>query len=315
MSDSLTQLLHALLGKEPADGSPAQTLKEWKTELQALANRWPDPGLRAIAAGFATPHLGLAFAAGYQAALERLTGHVDHHHFYALCVTEQQGNRPRDIQTRLTANANGWVLDGVKTYVTGADEADHLLVAATRGEDDAGRPRICMARIALPRQGVTLTKLPPLAFLPHIPHASIQFNNVGLSSTDILSGDGYLNYVKPFRTLEDIHVELAISGHLLRYIPRDIGYQPQLTRLLVSLAALLQLAQMEPLDPATHLLLAGQREQLESWITDMEPVWAQHYPEFYQAWLRDKALLKVAAAARQQRMQTAWQQLLGDSKQ
>ncbi len=122
--------------------------------------------------------MGWAFAGGYQAALRALRPELPHDSMVALCVTEEAGNRPRDIRTTIT----------------------------------------------------------PQAPLP---------------------GAGYDCYVKPFRTLEDVHVTLAVLSYVLREA-RARGWPGALREQLVALLSLLLLLAPEDASAAsTHVALAG----------------------------------------------------------
>lgn len=89
-----------------------------------------DPFYSAVRVASTVDRLGLAFAAGYSAALEHLIPDVTLP--CALCVTEADGNHPRAIKASLKAsNAGpGYTLDGAKTFVTFGNIAKTLIVAA-----------------------------------------------------------------------------------------------------------------------------------------------------------------------------------------
>ena len=40
------------------------------------------------------------------------------------------------------------------------------------------------------------------AFVPEISHAEVELDRVKVSDADVLPGDGYDDYLKPFRTIE-----------------------------------------------------------------------------------------------------------------
>ncbi len=46
-------------------------------------------------------------------------------------------------------------------------------------------------------------------FVPEVPHARVQLNDVRLDAAALLPGDGYQAYVQPFRSIADMHVTLA----------------------------------------------------------------------------------------------------------
>jgi len=294
---------------------------EWKQAFQALCASKATPWEQALFGGAQAGSVGYAFAAGYQAALHSLLGADISKGISALCVTESGGNHPRAIQTTLTqttstqpsqkkpADDSHYLLDGSKTFITGGPQADVLLVAATTGEDSQGRPMLRLVKVPGTAEGVSVQPMPPLPFVPEIDHASVSFAKVRVPAENILPGDGYADYVKPFRTTEDIHVTLALCGYLVR-VALQTGYAPEQLPLWLSLTAQhIQLAQLPAADPMTHLLLAGVRGQLEQAIPDLESHWQHADPESFAHWQRDKALLKVASKAREQRTATALKNL------
>lgn len=303
---------------------------EWKQAFQALCASKANPWEQALFGGAQAGCVGYAFAAGYQAALHSLLGQhssetisktisetisKNSNVISALCVTESGGNHPRAIQTTLTQTTSKksaedlYLLDGSKTFITGGPQADVLLVAATTGEDSQGRPVLRLVKVPGTAEGVSVQPMPPLPFVPEIDHASVSFAKVRVPAEDILPGDGYADYVKPFRTTEDIHVTLALCGYLVR-MALQTGYAPEQLPLWLSLTAQhIQLAQLPAADPMTHLLLAGVRGQLEQAIPDLESHWQHADPESFAHWQRDKALLKVASKAREQRTATALKNL------
>ena len=58
--------------------------------------------------------------------------------------------------------------------------------------------------------------MPETRFVPEVPHARVQLDAVRVDAAALLPGDGYERYVKPFRTIEDAHVTLAVLAYLLR---------------------------------------------------------------------------------------------------
>ncbi len=85
--------------------------------------------------------------------------------------------------------------------------------------------------------------MPDTRFVPEVPHARVQLDAVRVDAAQLLPGDGYDSHVKPFRTLEDTHVALAVLAYLLREA-RQRGWPPAFAeRLCAVLAALAALAQ------------------------------------------------------------------------
>ncbi|PCB37823.1 acyl-CoA dehydrogenase, partial [Pseudomonas aeruginosa] len=102
------QRLLGPLDRLPTEGS----LEDWHAAALARAD-----GLgtleRAVLGGRLAASPGLAFLAGYQAALRALWPAAPEG-LGALCVTEKRSVRPADLQTRL----EGLVLHGQKDFVT-----------------------------------------------------------------------------------------------------------------------------------------------------------------------------------------------------
>lgn len=74
----------------------APDLFRWLKQMSQLSD---SPGVHgAVLAGFQSPSLPFAFAAGYQSALRLLFGT----NLSCFCVTEKGGNRPSTITTSLT---------------------------------------------------------------------------------------------------------------------------------------------------------------------------------------------------------------------
>ena len=267
------------------------------------------PLVAAVLVASQVDRLGFAFAVGYPAALERLF--VGVRLPAALCVTESGGNSPRAIETRLEPHGVGYRLTGKKTFVTFGSRATTLIVAATLGLKPSGKPDLAVVQIPAGRDGIVLEDLPEIAFVPEVPHASVRFDQVDVRADEILPGDGYLDYVKPFRTIEDIHVLAATLGHLVGLARRSdtsAGLIAKMTEKLLSLEHLLEGA---PLDPRVHIALHG----IYAGVTEL--LETQSFAELLEArptderrrWERDKPLLEVASLAREKRFERA-QQLL-----
>lgn len=315
------RLIPDLLTRPAAAGmaGPIAVFSDWRSHCADLFQRWDTPVDRAIAGGFDSMDTGIAFAFGYQAALQQMApGHIDQRPA-CFCVTESGGNSPSAIQTRLArVTPEQGFLQGEKTFVTNADQAELLLVAASLGDpvpgpDGKSRNPLVMVLVPAQSPGVSITPLPALPFAPSVHHGIARFEQVAVAASQWLPGDGYSDYVKPFRTVEDIHVSAALLGFLLR-IARAHRWPAASIEALLALIALHQwLAALPPKDSSTHLILAGARQQMEDWLQANRPHWDLCPPELAQAWQRDSALLKVAGKARAQRTQTAWNTLQGAS--
>ena len=254
----------------------------------------------AAAGGLQADSVGRAFGAGYQAALRALVPSIDSS-VASMCVTESGGGHPRAIQTTLSDG----LLNGHKTFVTMGPDAEILLVIAKTGVSASGQNILRAARVPSTAPGVNVTARPPLPIVPELPHGEVSLTNVRISDDDVLDGDGYVQYVKPFRTIEDIHVYAAVIGWLVR-VGRTSWPQPTIERLLAHLATLRALGELDPLSPATHIVLGGALAEMNEAIAAADDLWQTVEPDLAAMWQRDRALMQVAQRARTARLESAW---------
>lgn len=259
---------------------------------------------RAMAGGFAADRPGYAFASGLHEALRRLLPGLPADRVAALCASEEGGAHPRAIETRLSTEG---VLQGRKQWITLGTRAEILVVIASVGQDDRGRNRLAAVQIPADRTGVTREAMPAPPFVPEIPHAVVRFEGVRVEADERLAGDGYADLLRPFRTVEDIHVTAAIWGWILGVARRWAWPRPALERAAVVLTALRGLAQADPGHPATHVALGGVLALGEP----EEGLWERTDEATRGRWLRDRALLQVAGRARARRLERAWERLGG----
>jgi hypothetical protein len=148
--------------------------------------------------------------------------------------------------------------------------------------------------------------MPETAFVPEVPHARVQLDAVAVPA--LLDGDGYSDYVKPFRSIEDTHVTLAVAAYLLREArQRDwpAAYREQLAALALTLASLAA----EPVhQPAMHVALAGALHIAQRLQSEANVLFGCDDAAATR-WARDRALFQVASGVRAQRAQRAWERL------
>lgn len=267
--------------------------------------RFEDPTQRAVALGFSSDRLGFAFLGGYASALTRVDATLGPDDLGALCATEEGGAHPRAINTSLA----GGRLWGAKRFVSGGPFATRLLVVATTGTHGDGRPRLVVARVSPGAKGVRLEAMPELPFVPEVPHASVALEAVAVAPGDVLPGDGYTDVLKPFRTLEDLHVYAATLGYLWSVARRAGWPRPVAERLWAAISAALALGGASPSAPATHLALAGLLGTSAQLLDEVAPLWASAPEDEAARFARDRPLLLVAQKAREARRDKAWASL------
>jgi hypothetical protein len=279
-----------------------------RARARALAEEFALPFDRAIATAVACDRVGFAFAAAYQAALHTLVPSIAVDAAVSLCVTEERGAHPRAIATRLVREDGALVLRGKKKWSTFAPAADALLVVASIGEDDRGRNRLALVRVDRHAPGVHVVPMPEPPFAPEIPHAETTLD-VRVREEDVLEGDGYDRYVKPFRTIEDVHV----IGALLAYVAgaaRAYGWPRGIVEeIAAAIVGLRAIATSDPSAPEVHVALAGAFASMRAILAHAEPHWASVPADVRARWERDRPLLEVAGTARAKRLEAAWSAL------
>jgi acyl-CoA dehydrogenase len=285
-----------------------QSLASFKGLIDEKARAFTLPIDRAVAGGLLADRVAYAFAAGYEAALKSLVPGLPGNAIVSLCITESGGGHPRAIKTRLDKHPSGggFTLTGEKTFITAALEAEVLMVAASTGVDDGGKNRIRMVLVGRAEAGVTIRPMQDLPFVPEISHGVVSFAGVPVRDKDVLPGDGYADYIKPFRTIEDVHVIGAVMGYLLRIVIGFSWPKETIEELLALIAAVRTLATGDPLSPAVHLGLAGLMTLFDRFLADSEPFWDKTDDTTRARWTRDRNLLGVAEKARQARLSAAW---------
>ncbi len=289
---------------EALDPTPLASITDAWTRHRAAAERFDTAIDIAIAGGFGADRLGFAFLSGYQQALRALLPELPVDELVAVSATEAGGAHPSAIATRATETDGGWRVNGTKTFTTLGMFAQRLLVIARTGTAADGRNRLRAVLVDVAQPGVSVTVLPALPFAPEIPHASVVFTD---AAAELLPGDGYSDYLKPFRTIEDIHVLGATLGWLVR-VGRESGWsQATLQQLLAAVAFVRGLDMYRPTSPGGHIALAGAYAYFEQVLAELDPLWTQADPVVRERWERDRRLLATAGKVRAQRLTAAWQ--------
>ena len=309
MTNGLSRVLAS-----PIDLSPMDSIEAFRERFERAAEGLDAPGERALVAGFVADRVAFAFAGGYRAALGRLVrGKLDEARAArvgSICITEEGGGHPRAVKTELRPIGEGaFELHGRKQWATAAPFADVLLVAASTGADDQGRNRLVIVSVSARAPGVSLEKMPDPPFAPELPHAVVRLDGARVTPADVLPGDGYEAYVKPFRTIEDAHVFLALAGHLVRVARAYGGSREAIEQAAALSLALCAIAEMDPSSPVTHVALAGALDQGRRLVEASSGVFAKAPDDVRARWERDRPLTMVAERARSERRKKAFESL------
>ena len=292
------QILAHLLDS-PIDYGERPSVELWWAGHLLLARRWPRTVDLALGGGLAADRPAWAFASGYQAALRALLPDLPADRPVALCASEQGGAHPRAVRTRLVGDR----LIGSKTFVTLGSSAGILVVVASEGEGGDGRSRLRTVVLPARRAGITVRGGPELAFVPEVPHAALELD-CEVREGEVLPGDGYADHLKPFRTVEDLHVHAALVGWLLR-VGRDRWPAEVVERGLAIAASARGLADAAPGAPSTWRALGGLLELAGAWISGLDEHLGRLDERDRRLWTRDRAILGGAARARTARLERA----------
>ncbi len=310
MSENVIPIINWLLTTQPEiHPGTFESVVHWKKRHEKELLSWSEPVDMAIAGGFLSGCPAYAFAVGYWAALQRLLPDLPKAPVPALCISEKHGAHPGKIKCRLEEGAaDNWTLNGKKHFVTCGREAELLIVAASTGTDVAGKNQLRMALVDRHQSGIAVQPLEkPIAILPEISHGVVEFSNVAVSAESLLPGDGYLAYIKPFRTIEDLHVIAAILGYLLRIGTRYDWPPPPKEQLLALLLTIRTIARADYTAPEIHIATGGAIAALQSLLESFGPYWDRVDPRIRSAWQRDRVVLNIAGDARTKRLAAAWQ--------
>ncbi len=295
----------------PIEPAPWSTLDEFWDQHRPVVEMVTSPVDAAIFGGFRSSILATAFAAGYQAALQRLFPSLPRDCIVSLCVTELGGGHPRAILSRIETGASGtYMLTGEKRWATLSARASLLLVVARMGDDPTTKRAIFrIVRVSPHAPGVTIVPMPETPFVPEIRHAEVSLKEVLIRESDMFPGDGYEDYVKPFRTVEDIHVHAAGAAYCVRMCRQyDLGHS-LIERFVHLVASLRMLAMEDPKDPVTHVALAGLLTDSSSALRDFDAAFAKVAPEAYSKFASDKPIFDIASRVRAERSAKAWERL------
>ncbi len=305
--------MHTILQRLVAEPvSPVETdrIEDWWAAHRAVNCDWDHSADLALAGGVLADRVGFAFVAGYEAALRRMVPTLPEGGIHAFSATEEGGAHPRAIHTTLEkAAGGGWTLSGRKRWTTGGSLADRLLVVASTGTDENGRNRLRVVEVPVAANGVRIVEMPPTEFTPEIPHSAVEFEAVALDEDAPLDGDGYEDYLKPFRTIEDLHVNAAVLAYLLGVARRHDWPHDWSERTLATIVALRALTTEDPKAPEVHVAVAGALGASADTIRASEEHWASVSGPERERWERDRKLLEVAGRARSARRDAAWQRL------
>lgn len=300
MNDAMMAMLQ--MAARSHEGRSFADAAAWWIDHRDRTAAFDAPIDRAIVGALSVDRVAWAFAGGYLAALQHMIPSLGRDGFASLAATEEGGAHPRAIQTTF----DGEVLHGHKRWVTVPGQASgpssFFVVAQLPGAHSDGRPQLVLTRVRSDAANLIIERT-SAPFVPELAHAALKLDGV---KAEALPGDGYADYLKPFRTVEDLHVHGAMAALALGLAHRIDAPKPPRERLLAALVTIRALALADPKSPAVHLALGGVISEVGDAIRALAPAFQALEPSTLEAWERDRVLFTVAAKAREARLEAAW---------
>jgi len=299
--------------RKSVPGKTSQEFDAFRQVFYQNTESWDAPVDRAVVGGFFANCVAFAFAAGYCSSLQCLVPSLPEKVIACFCISEEGGGHPRAIKSQLVAledntdQGKTYKLNGKKKYVTCAKEADVFLVAASLGISDDGKNKIQMIKINSKTPGITIVPMTNINLVPEISHCELTFTDVKIFESDILPGDGYTEYIKPFRTVEDLHISAGILGYLFQNACK-YDWSTYIKEIILGcIVSARTLALSNPTAPAVHIVTGDVLKQIKELFKQIEPEWGKIGGKAQKAWDRDKILMSIADKVRTRRLETAWQ--------
>jgi len=280
--------------------------KDWSIAYYELTKDEPPFG-KALFGGFTCQQFSFVFMAGYQAALEKMFPSIAPNELKALCVSEAKGGHPKNIHTTLIDNQ----IRGLKTYITAGSDAAHLLVLCKTKEHTNDRPLLKMVYLPRTAKNIEVTDF-ELPFMLDVKHGKLSLKDTKITDQQILTGDGYVDYTKPFKTLEDILVGAATQAMLLRQAIDHKWEAEVRDQLLLNLYTLKNLLALPPSDRETHLLLSINEQNFENLLPSIDLNIAKHSSAQFKAdWALNKRVIAMGKKLKEVRLLKARNLLFG----
>lgn len=287
--------------------SLAQWLPVWRAAIGE--NEQHGPYAAAIDAASRADRMAWAFFSGNQGAVQSaFPVEVRDRDVVAAFCANETGRKLTAIATSLRESNDGVLLDGSKSWALA--EAVHLYVLARAASGPASGPgSLRVVRVLRTAPGVELAGARSQSVVPELHHCEVRFAAVPIRARDLIAGDGYADYAKPFRLREDVFVTgctlafLLAHGHTMDWPTR------WRQRCIAAIVSLGKCAELNPSDPPSQLLAAGALSLAGDVIDQTGALWEQQASAESARWLRDRPILGLGKDARRQRAVSAWERL------
>lgn len=305
-------LLHWCL-QTPTEVSTMESADSWLREWRQLPFTSASPMQLAVMGGFQADRPAWVFASGYQAALRAAFAHTTGPEIFAFCLTEQGGQSARDLRTVYNTAGEGLInLSGAKGWTPLFEHYTAYFVACRPDSASMADAGLRVVRLPADIAGVSFEVRTPGSFMPELPTARMQLQDVQLDAAALLPGDGWSDYAKPFGAQEELYVTAAVLAYLLREGRAQQWPSNYLQQLIGALSLLCSLADNEIDSALTQLSLSGATSWARKLFSEANGLWQQSDDEASAArWFRDKGIQTLWAGSSEKRGSKAWHVLTG----
>ena len=310
VADDWREVLLDLLLRSPEQvecDTLAQYLPAWREASGTYGSS--GPYVAAIAAALRADRMAWAFFSGYQGALHAgfIGGRVNADRRVAAFCANESGRKLTEIITSLHGSDGAWRLQGRKSWMlAGIDDPDMFILARAAEGPPTGPGSLAIVRVPGSAAGVELSAPRPQSVVPELPHREVGFNDVHVERGQLLKGDGYRDYARPFRLREDVFVTGCTLAFLLAQSHRAGWPTPWRQRCIAVLLTLVECASLSASETRTELLTAGTLALAGELIDQVDPFWTSTESAAGARWRRDKPILGGGKEARRQRALSAW---------
>lgn len=308
---SLGLLIESLLAADLSQRE-CTDLSAWLPFWKCMQTEHEQSGsfVAAVTAAARADRLAWAFFCGYQGAIQAaFPAQARMGHPSAFCVNEA-GLKLTEVATVLHQHKGHLCLKGVKSWaLAGVADLQLFVLARSVSGPVKGAGSLVCTHLPLSAAGTTLSERRPQGPVPELPHAEIRFDDVAVLPGQLVAGDGYADFAKPFRLREDVFVTACALAYLFGEGRSGAWPTPWAQKCLAALCGLHACAILDPRRPETHVLTAGTLAAAGEVIHDVEFLWGRSAVESLTRWHRDLPLLSLGKEARRQRVRGAWQSI------
>jgi hypothetical protein len=304
-----TVLLELLL--RVPETAECATLPRWIPVWRAASGTYGRHGPYAVAVASAllADRMAWVFFSGYQGAIQAgFTRGIVHSDLMiaAFCANES-GRKLTEITTSLRGSDGGLRLQGRKSWVlAGIDNLDLFVVARAPSGPASGPGSLAIVRVPSNAAGVEFGAPRPQEVVPELPHGEVGFTDVSIEGSQLLDGDGYRDYARPFRLREDVFVTGSTLAALLAQGHRA-GWPTQWRQRCIAVVMTLgDCASLAASDTRTEILTAGTLAQAGELIEQADQLWQLDESAGAARWRRDRPILSGGKEARRSRALSAW---------